>query len=79
MDQDNGWTKTGTRPEFKLVTGVSTGALIAPFDFLGKDYDDALKLFTPASRRRTSSQNGSLPPLSGTTRWPTPRPLGNFL
>src|SRR5688572_8153284 len=25
----NGWTKTGTRPHFKVVTGVSTGALIA--------------------------------------------------
>lgn len=31
----NGWTATGKRPEFKLVTGVSTGALIAPFAFLG--------------------------------------------
>jgi hypothetical protein len=37
-----GWGETGTRPEFKLVTGVSTGALIAPFAFLGKDYDEAL-------------------------------------
>ena len=35
----NGWTETGTRPEFKMVTGVSTGALIAPFAFLGPDYD----------------------------------------
>jgi predicted acylesterase/phospholipase RssA len=41
----NGWTKSGTRPVFKVVTGVSTGALIAPFAFLGKDYDNALKLF----------------------------------
>ncbi len=39
----NGWTATGTRPEFKMVTGVSTGALIAPFAFLGPDYDAALK------------------------------------
>ena len=29
----NGWSKAGTRPEFKAVTGVSTGALIAPFAF----------------------------------------------
>ena len=41
----NGWTKAGTRPEFKLVTGVSTGALIAPFAFLGKDYDPQIKQF----------------------------------
>ena len=37
-----GWTAHGDRPKFKLVTGVSTGALIAPFAFLGPDYDTAL-------------------------------------
>ena len=41
----NGWTKEGTRPQFKLVTGVSTGALIAPFAFLGPAYDKKLKDF----------------------------------
>jgi len=41
----NGWTATGTRPTFKIVTGVSTGALMAPYAFLGSDYDDALKRF----------------------------------
>lgn len=39
----NGWTETGTRPKFKVVTGVSTGALIAPFAFLGAEYDETLK------------------------------------
>jgi predicted acylesterase/phospholipase RssA len=43
----NGWSTTGTRPQFQLVTGISIGALIAPFAFLGTDYDPALrKLFT---------------------------------
>jgi len=37
-----GWTERGDRPSFKLVTGISTGALIAPFAFLGPDYDAAL-------------------------------------
>jgi predicted patatin/cPLA2 family phospholipase len=37
-----GWTAHGDRPKFKLVTGVSTGALIAPFAFLGPQYDAAL-------------------------------------
>ena len=37
------WTKSGKRPKFKLVTGISTGALIAPFAFLGPKYDEALK------------------------------------
>jgi len=39
----NGWTARGDRPKFKVVTGVSTGALIATFAFLGPDYDDELK------------------------------------
>ncbi len=39
----NGWTASGSRPEFEVVTGISTGALIAPFAFLGSDYDAALR------------------------------------
>jgi predicted acylesterase/phospholipase RssA len=38
-----GWTQTGTRPTFKAVTGVSTGSLIAPFAFVGPEYDEVLK------------------------------------
>ncbi len=41
----NGWTSMGTRPVFKVVTGVSTGALMAPFAFLGPTKDDALRDF----------------------------------
>jgi hypothetical protein len=37
-----GWTHSGTRPEFTAVSGVSTGALIAPFAFLGSGYDQQL-------------------------------------
>jgi hypothetical protein len=37
-----GWTKRGERPEFDIVTGVSTGALTAPFAFLGPTWDDRL-------------------------------------
>ena len=39
----NGWSASGTRPDFKFVTGVSTGAIIAPFAFLGSEYDAVLK------------------------------------
>ncbi len=39
----SGWTQRGDRPAFKLVTGVSTGALIAPFAFLGSSYDPTLQ------------------------------------
>jgi hypothetical protein len=48
----NGWTLAGTRPEFSIVTGVSTGALIAPFAFLGSDQDAELKrLYTTISAK----------------------------
>jgi hypothetical protein len=38
-----GWTAAGTRPEFQIVTGVSTGATIATLAFLGPEYDDSLR------------------------------------
>jgi predicted acylesterase/phospholipase RssA len=41
----NGWTRSGQRPLFKVVTGISTGALMAPFAFLGPQYDEALREF----------------------------------
>lgn len=40
-----GWSQSGMRPVFKVVTGISTGAIIAPFAFLGSKYDDKLKEF----------------------------------
>ncbi|YCI06678.1 patatin-like phospholipase family protein (plasmid) [Ensifer sp. D2-11] len=36
------WSELGNRPTFEVVTGVSTGALIAPFAFLGSQYDGRL-------------------------------------
>lgn len=39
----SGWSSAGNRPEFKVVTGVSTGALTAPFAFLGPKYDEKLR------------------------------------
>ncbi|MFO0806471.1 MAG: patatin-like phospholipase family protein [Gemmataceae bacterium] len=47
-----GWTATGERPTFDVVTGVSTGGLIATFAFLGSRYDPQLtELYTNVSRR----------------------------
>ena len=37
------WSETGTRPEFDAVTGISTGSIIAPFAFLGPDYDHVIE------------------------------------
>ncbi len=47
-----GWSKSGERPEMTIVTGISTGALIAPFAFLGSDFDDELEqLYTTLSTK----------------------------
>jgi predicted patatin/cPLA2 family phospholipase len=45
-----GWSARGDRPQFAVVTGVSTGALSAPFVFLGSEYDEQLKrIYTETS------------------------------
>ena len=55
-----GWTETGHRPVFKIVTGVSTGALMAPFAFLGPAYDEALREFYTTTATRDIFAIGSL-------------------
>jgi predicted acylesterase/phospholipase RssA len=49
----NGWSTAGTRPQFDLVTGISTGALLATHAFLGTPEDDRTlkRLFTQVERR----------------------------
>jgi hypothetical protein len=60
-----GWTQKGTRPEFTGVTGISTGALIAPFAYLGSAYDDTIKeLYTCYSTKDLVKQRN---PLSAVT------------
>ena len=62
----NGWTASGTRPEFKVVTGISTGALIAPFAFLGPKYDYVLKqVYTTTSQKDIFKKRGLLKALMG--------------
>lgn len=39
----NGWTESGKRPEFSVVTGVSTGSLMAPYAFIGSSQDSGLR------------------------------------
>ncbi|VVN03473.1 hypothetical protein PS662_03471 [Pseudomonas fluorescens] len=43
-----GWTTHGTRPTFKVVTGISAGALVAPFAFLGPEYDGVIRYVSHA-------------------------------
>lgn len=54
-----GWTNAGTRPSFDLVTGISTGALIATFAYLGSDYDYVLRdVYTDVNQKDILIQKG---------------------
>jgi predicted acylesterase/phospholipase RssA len=54
----NGWGESGRRPTFDVVTGVSTGALMAPFAFLGSAYDQRLEaVYTEMSLHSVVSGN----------------------
>lgn len=75
----NGWTAAGTRPEFKVVTGVSTGALIAPFAFLGPRYDYVLeRVYTTTSQRDIFKKRGLLKGVLGDAMADS-RPLANVI
>jgi len=61
-----GWSAAGTRPQFAMVTGISAGALIAPFAFLGSEYDAPLnEVFTQSSTEDMITKRGKLEALSG--------------
>lgn len=47
-----GWTATGTRPDFDIVTGVSSGAIISVYAFLGPQYDHKLTSFFTETDQR---------------------------
>jgi predicted patatin/cPLA2 family phospholipase len=56
-----GWTAAGTRPTFKGVTGISTGALTAPFAFLGPAYDGKLReVYTSITAKDVLESRGLL-------------------
>jgi predicted acylesterase/phospholipase RssA len=75
----NGWTAAGTRPEFKAVTGVSTGALIAPFAFLGPKYDYVLeRVYTTSSQKDIFKKRGMLKGVMGDGMADT-QPLANLI
>ena len=61
-----GWTAAGTRPEFQLVTGVSAGAMIAPFAFLGPAYDGVLReIYSAYSSKDLVERRGMAEVLEG--------------
>ena len=78
-----GWTEAGTRPEFQIVTGISTGALIAPFAFLGPDYDPVLReVYTQFSTKDLTEPRGPLAIVRGdgvTSTRPLRRKIAKYL
>jgi predicted patatin/cPLA2 family phospholipase len=61
-----GWTAKGGRPRFEVVTGISTGALSAPFAFLGPAYDPQLtKIYTDIDTKDVLTKKGPLRGLFG--------------
>jgi predicted acylesterase/phospholipase RssA len=74
-----GWSETGTRPEFTVVTGVSTGALTAPFAFLGPAYDGQLKeLYTTLDSSRIFTRRSLVSIIRGDSLADS-TPLANML
>ncbi|APE45081.1 hypothetical protein BOO69_17930 [Sulfitobacter alexandrii] len=66
-----GWERNGTRPMFDLVTGVSAGALIAPYAFLGVQGDGGLKqIFTPESLESLAGPRNPLRAIMGQSLYP---------
>lgn len=52
-----GWSEEGSRPLFKIITGVSSGSIMALYTFLGKEYDEALeRFFTTMSTKDVMKQ-----------------------
>lgn len=73
-----GWSDSGTRPVFDLVTGVSSGALIAPFAFLGREHDSQLReIFTEYGRKDIFTYN--VPSLLGGSALVDDAPLARLI
>ncbi|MDX2260018.1 MAG: patatin-like phospholipase family protein [Hyphomicrobiaceae bacterium] len=74
-----GWTRSGARPEFEVVTGVSAGAIIAPFAYLGPAYDDDLEQIWTAYRTSEIVTAQVLPGLLGGSALADTAPLSNLI
>jgi predicted acylesterase/phospholipase RssA len=74
-----GWSTHGDRPDFNIVTGVSAGALIAPFAFVGSDFDFVLReVFTTAKTADIAQERGIVGGLLGESLYDS-RPLRTLL
>ncbi|MDO8489741.1 MAG: patatin-like phospholipase family protein, partial [Candidatus Omnitrophota bacterium] len=61
-----GWLEQGTRPVFKIVTGYSSGSILAVAAFSGEEYEDRLAdLFTSISTKDVIRQKNIFSVLFG--------------
>jgi hypothetical protein len=75
-----GWTEAGNRPEFDIVTGISTGALIGPYAFLGPAYDQKLKTaYTTMPDKDIFEKHGLFEILFGTDSMASSAPLARSI
>ena len=75
-----GWTVAGDRPKFKLVTGISTGALIAPYAFLGSEYDEMIReVYTTVETKNIIEKYSPLSILSAKESFASSSPLQNII
>jgi len=74
-----GWTQRGDRPQFDVVTGISTGALIAPFAFLGPQYDATLHTLYTTIRAKDIYRARPLGGLTGGPSFADSKPLRTLI
>ncbi len=66
-----GWTKRGDRPQFDVVTGISTGALMATHVFLGSEFDDDLAIYKSITNDDVFERKGKLSTILAALRSPS--------
>ena len=74
-----GWTARGNRPEFEVVTGVSAGAIIAPFAFLGPSEDQKLHVIWTQYKQSQVITTQLLPALFGGPALADTTPLADLI
>ncbi|MBX9683692.1 MAG: patatin-like phospholipase family protein [Hyphomicrobium sp.] len=74
-----GWTARGNRPEFEIVTGVSAGAIIAPFAFLGPAHDEELRRIWTEYQASDVATAQIIPGLFGGSALADSKPLANLV
>ena len=75
-----GWTAQGSRPEFDIVTGISSGALIAILVYGGEKYDPTIQqLFTTLEKDNLFDMSRPIRNIRNTNSLSTSEPLQRLI